>query len=139
MAKGYSNDEVTVYFDSDTCMHSGNCVNSLKSVFNPKARPWINMQGATSDEIIKVVKNCPSGALTYKRSSEMTGQKNNQGEEFSIKVNKAGPYLIKGKFKIIDKDGNETVKEGTVALCRCGGSQNKPYCDGSHKNRDFDS
>jgi CDGSH-type Zn-finger protein len=65
-------------------------------------------------------------------------QKNNQGEEISIKVNKGGPYLITGNVKIIDKDGTETVKNGSVALCRCGGSQNKPYCDGSHKNKEFD-
>lgn len=138
MAKGYSNDEITVYFDNDTCMHSGNCVNGLKSVFNPKARPWINMQGASSEEIIKAVKNCPSGALSYNRSKEMNGQKNNQVEEISVQVNKGGPYLIKGNVKIIDKDGTETVKEGTVALCRCGDSQNKPFCDGSHKNKEFD-
>jgi uncharacterized Fe-S cluster protein YjdI len=139
MAKGYSNKEVTVYFDNDTCVHSANCVNSLKSVFNPQSRPWINLQGAPSDEIIKVVKNCPSGALSYKRSKEMTGQKNDRVEEISVQVNKGGPYLIKGNVKIIDKDGTGTVKEGTVALCRCGGSQNKPYCDGSHKNKDFDN
>ncbi len=62
MAKGYSNDDVTVYFDNDKCIHSANCVNGLKSVFNPQIRPWINMQGAQSEEIIGVVKNCPSGA-----------------------------------------------------------------------------
>ncbi len=138
MAKGYSNNEVTVFWDKDKCIHSANCVNSLKSVFNPQNRPWINMQGAESEEIISVVKNCPSGALSYKRNNEMNEQKNNQGEEISIKVNKGGPYLIKGKVKITDKDGTETVKEGSVALCRCGESQNKPYCDGNHKNKEFD-
>ena len=139
MAKGYSNDEVTVYFDNDKCIHSANCVNGLKSVFNPQNRPWINMQGAESEEIISVVKNCPSGALSYKRNNEMNEQKNNQGEEISIKVNKGGPYLIKGKVKITDKDWTETVKEGAIALCRCGESQNKPYCDGNHKNKEFDN
>jgi uncharacterized Fe-S cluster protein YjdI len=138
LEKGYSNDEVTVYFDNDTCMHSGNCVGSLKSVFNPQNRPWINMQAAPSEEIIRVVKNCPSGALSYKRNSKMTEKINNQGEEIYIKVNKGGPYLVKGNIKIVDKDGTETVKEGSIALCRCGESQNKPYCDGSHKNKEFD-
>ncbi len=71
-------------------------------------------------------------------SNEMNEQKNNQGEEILIKVNKGGPYLIKGNVKIIDKDGTETVKDGSVALCRCGESQNKPYCDGNHKNKEFD-
>ena len=96
------------------------------------------MQAAPSEEIIRVVKNCPSGALDYKMNNEMNEQKNIQGEELSIKVNQGGPYLIKGNVKIIDKDGTETHKEGTAALCRCGESQNKPYCDGSHKNKEFD-
>ena len=138
MTKGYSKDDVTVYWDSDKCIHSGNCVNSLKDVFNPQNRPWINMQGAPTEEIIRVVKNCPSGALSYKMSNEMNEEKKIGGEELTIKVNKGGPYLIMGNVKIIDKDGTETIKEGTVALCRCGESQNKPYCDGSHKNREFD-
>jgi len=139
MTKGYSKDDVTVYWDSDKCIHSGNCVNSLKDVFNPQNRPWINMPGAPSEEIIRVVKNCPSGALSYKMSNEMNEEKRIGGEELTIKVNKGGPYLIRGNVKIIDKDGTETIKEGTVALCRCGESQNKPYCDGSHKNKEFDS
>jgi len=139
MTKGYSKDDVTVYWDSDKCIHSGNCVNSLKDVFNPQNRPWINMQGAPSEEIIRVVKNCPSDALSYKMSNEMNEEKKIGGEELTIKVNKGGPYLIRGNVKIIDKDGTETIKEGTVALCRCGESQNKPYCDGSHKNKEFDS
>jgi uncharacterized Fe-S cluster protein YjdI len=138
MANGYSNEEVTVFFDNDTCMHSGNCVNSLKSVFNPKGRPWINMQGAPSDEIIKVVKNCPSGALSYKMNSEMAGQKSSQVEEVSIKVNKGGPYAIRGRVKIIDKDGTETIKEGPFILCRCGESKTKPFCDNSHRDIEFD-
>jgi uncharacterized Fe-S cluster protein YjdI len=138
MANGYSNEEVTVFFDNDTCMHSGNCVNSLKSVFNPKGRPWINMQGAPSDEIIKVVKNCPSGALSYKMNSEMSWQKSSQVEEVSIKVNKGGPYAIRGRVKIIDKDGTETIKEGPFILCRCGESKTKPFCDNSHRDIEFD-
>ena len=45
-----------------------------------------------------------------------------------------GPYLVRGEFTILDQDGNEiTRKRETVALCRCGRSQNKPFCDGTHK------
>jgi uncharacterized Fe-S cluster protein YjdI len=138
MAKGYSNDEITVYFDNDTCMHSGNCVNGLKSVFNPKGRLWINMQGASSEEIIKAVKNCPSGALTHKMNSELSESKDSQVQEVSIKVNKGGPLLIKGKVKLIENDGTETIKEGPFILCRCGYSKTKPFCDNSHRDKKFD-
>jgi CDGSH-type Zn-finger protein len=59
--------------------------------------------------------------------------------EVRIQINESGPYLVKGKVSLIDKDGTETVKDGTTALCRCGASQNKPFCDGSHKNIEFDN
>jgi hypothetical protein len=120
------------------CVHSTNSVNSLNAVFDPKRKPWINVQAASTEKIIKAVDNCPSGALTYKWSSEMNDQKEKEQSSVSIKVNAGGPYLVKGALTVIDKDGTETTKDGTIALCRCGDSQNKPYCDGSHKNVEFD-
>ena len=137
--KSYTNNEVKVFWDAALCIHSANCVNSLNAVFNPKRKPWININGASTEEIINTVSNCPSGALTYKKVSAMQEEQKQNGQ-FSVKiqVNKGGPYLVKGKVTLIDKDGTETVKEGTIALCRCGGSSNKPYCDGTHKNIEFD-
>jgi uncharacterized Fe-S cluster protein YjdI len=136
--KKYTNDELIVFWNSETCIHSANCVNSLKPVFNPQAKPWVNMNGASNEEIIKVVENCPSGALKFKRRNKVENQENADAETITVKVNEGGPYLIKGKVKVVNKDGTETVKEGNVALCRCGGSDNKPYCDGTHKNIEFD-
>jgi CDGSH-type Zn-finger protein len=71
-------------------------------------------------------------------NSEMAGQKSSQVEEVSIKVNKGGPYAIRGRVKIIDKDGTETIKEGPFILCRCGESKTKPFCDNSHRDIEFD-
>lgn len=56
----------------------------------------------------------------------------------TIQVNKSGPYLVKGKFVLVGNDGKEETKEGSVALCRCGGSNNKPFCDGTHRKIGFD-
>jgi CDGSH-type Zn-finger protein len=51
-----------------------------------------------------------------------------------------GPYLVKGTVKIIDADGNEFRARGkTVALCRCGQSNTKPFCDGTHVKAGFKS
>ena len=136
--KSYANNEITVHWDADLCIHSANCVNSLNAVFNPKQKPWINMQAASTEKIIQTVIKCPSGALTYKRKDEMEEEKQNEQVLTTIKVNAGGPYLVRGSVVVVDKDGSETVKEGTIALCRCGGSQNKPYCDGSHTNVEFD-
>ena len=55
-----------------------------------------------------------------------------------IKVRANGPYLVTGPVTVVDADGNPyRVDEPNVALCRCGGSQSKPFCDGSHKTNGF--
>jgi CDGSH-type Zn-finger protein len=47
---------------------------------------------------------------------------------------KDGPYLVRGEFEVLDADGNAlTLRRGTIALCRCGRSQTRPFCDGTHK------
>lgn len=59
-------------------------------------------------------------------------------DEVTIKVRESGPYLVRGKVTITDAQGNVYTAEGpNVALCRCGGSQTKPFCDGTHKTNGF--
>ncbi len=67
----------------------------------------------------------------------MTNETNESGKTgISVKVNPKGPYLVSGKFLFVGADGKEEVKEGNVALCRCGLSKNKPFCDGTHRETD---
>jgi CDGSH-type Zn-finger protein len=59
-------------------------------------------------------------------------------EDCTIKVNENGPYVVSGTFTLVDKDGNKfTVEKAAVALCRCGQSSEKPFCDGTHKHCNF--
>lgn len=136
--KQYTNGEITVIWKSDICIHSGNCVRGLSKVFNPKERPWIKMYSAETDEIIKTVNNCPSGALTFKRNDDMSEKPEAIKVPTKIQVLSGGPIMVEGPCAIVDKDGNESMKEGKIFLCRCGGSKNKPYCDGTHKSVEFD-
>ena len=54
--------------------------------------------------------------------------------EATITPYRNGPYLVRGPFKLLDQDGNEIeLRRGTVALCRCGKSRTRPFCDGTHK------
>ena len=62
----YSNGEIAIVWQSKLCIHAGVCVRTLPNVYHPKERPWIKPLNATTEEIIEQVKNCPSGALTYK-------------------------------------------------------------------------
>ncbi len=64
----YDNGEVTVVWQPAKCAHSGICVRGLKAVFDPKRRPWIDVSKATTEQIVKQVGECPSGALTIKKA-----------------------------------------------------------------------
>ncbi|WP_294618182.1 CDGSH iron-sulfur domain-containing protein [uncultured Bacteroides sp.] len=44
-----------------------------------------------------------------------------------------GPFIVEGNFKLIDREGRATMKEGRIALCRCGRSSKQPFCDGTHR------
>jgi len=61
--------------------------------------------------------------------------------DVQIKVRLNGPYVVSGPFTLVDADGNEfELPEGkAVALCRCGGSMNKPFCDATHSKVGFDA
>jgi uncharacterized Fe-S cluster protein YjdI len=140
----YTNGEVTVVWKPKTCIHSTICWKGLAEVFNPKERPWIKMEGATTEKIIEQVRHCPSGALSYYLNAEMakTEEPDNVVAEsatmMKVEVTPNGPYLIKSECLIVHSDGREETKTGTVALCRCGASGNKPYCDGSHRKKGFE-
>jgi CDGSH iron-sulfur domain-containing protein 3 len=61
-------------------------------------------------------------------------------DEVTIKVRENGPYLVRGPVTLTDAEGNQyTIEAPNVALCRCGGSQTKPFCDGSHKTNGFNA
>ena len=66
----YKNETITVFFDPDVCIHAGACVKGLPTVFDVEKKPWINVDGAPADKIVEQVKQCPSGALSYKLSSD---------------------------------------------------------------------
>ncbi len=133
--KRYQNDEITVVWQPDLCIHSKKCWHGLPDVFNPEQRPWVNLAGANNASIIDTVKACPSGAL----SLDNDGQQGDSQTETKVTVTKAGPLLVDGNLKITQTDGEIVEKQGMTAFCRCGASDNKPFCDGSHKNVEFDT
>ena len=137
IVKKYSNGEVTVVWKPDACIHSGKCVQGLGEVFNPKARPWINMDGATIDRIVDQVRHCPSGALTVVFEDEEAAAGQEVKSETIVEVSANGPLLVYGNVTVKDAEGNETKRHKVTALCRCGASGNKPFCDGTHKKIDW--
>ncbi|HEY5688057.1 MAG TPA: (4Fe-4S)-binding protein [Yeosuana sp.] len=63
--KNYTNNEVTIVWEPEKCIHSAICVKGLPNVFKPKEKPWIKIDAASSEELIHQVKSCPSGALSF--------------------------------------------------------------------------
>lgn len=116
-------------WDASKCYHAAECVRGLPKVFDPKRKPWIELEHAAADEIKEVVGRCPSGALS------IVGQKlENESESVQITPMPTGPYRIKGAFSIVDGEGNVIHSGNATALCACGQSKTKPFCDGTHKS-----
>lgn len=139
ITKKYTNGEVTIVWKPQVCIHSTVCwagKEGLSAVFNPSERPWIKPEGASTERIIEQVKKCPSGALSF-YLNENADENAEISAESIVEVMQNGPLLVYGNLRIKDKDGNETQKSKVTAFCRCGGSGNKPYCDGTHKKNGF--
>lgn len=67
----YTNGELTIIWQPELCRHAGICVKTLPNVYKPAERPWIQIENATTVELIAQIKQCPSGALTYRMNKEM--------------------------------------------------------------------
>lgn len=145
--KEYRTQDIVIYWDPDRCTHSANCINGLPGVFDLAKRPWVNVAGAAPEEIIRIIDTCPSGALQYSLPqgssvdsslAQGPGSRQHQGENepssppATIKVMPNGPLMVDGNFLLIQVDGSTTTQTGKTVLCRCGHSQKRPFCDGSH-------
>lgn len=143
IVKKYTNGEVTIVWKPGLCEHSTICwkgATGLIDVFNPSKKPWINAQGASTEKIIEQVKRCPSGALSYFLNNETQKEEETQDERNTdtiVEVIPNGPLRVHGCLVIKDMMGNEIQKENITSFCRCGGSNNKPFCDGTHKKNGF--
>lgn len=132
--KEYATDELVVEWEPRLCYHSQRCVRALPQVFDPKRRPWVAVDAATANEIEAAVARCPSGALRTHRPGE---QRVPREDEPEVRVLPDGPLLVRGGVRIVGTDGTLVYEGDKAALCRCGGSANKPFCDGSHKQNGF--
>ena len=137
ITKEYNNGEITVVWKPDLCIHSAICAKGLPEVFNPRARPWVNVSGSDSAKIMTQVEACPSGALTYYNNKTQKEMQEENKETTVCEVMQNGPLIIQGHITIKNADGTETVKEKKAAFCRCGASANKPFCDGQHRKIEF--
>jgi len=131
----YRNDQIAVLWEPKLCIHAGNCFRGLPDVFKPQSRPWVLVHAASADKIAEVVMTCPTGALHFERLDD--GPQEPRPGETTIDARPNGPLYVRGRVRITGPGGRLIREDTRVALCRCGHSENKPFCDGSHRRVGF--
>jgi uncharacterized Fe-S cluster protein YjdI len=132
----YRGESIEVIWQPEYCIHASFCWRNLPDVFQPRTAPWVKPDKAPADEIAWVVSACPTGALSYRRLDG--GPEEPVPDVTVVEPQPNGPLYLRGRLQITRPDGS--VREATrAALCRCGQSGNKPFCDGSHSLTGFKS
>lgn len=128
--KDYVGEKITIHDNRCVCAHPRYCVAGAPEVFRLGEKPWIDPDAAEPEDLIEVIERCPSGALSYSIDGV---EHRDQDREPSITVSENGPYYLVGGIEVVGEEPRaRDVSREHCTCCRCGASQNKPFCDGSH-------
>lgn len=131
----YAGEGLTIHDDRSVCAHAGFCTDNLAAVFKLGEEPWIEATAADVDAIVAQVAQCPSGALTVTIGDDPAPDDLPQG----VNPVPNGPYRITGGVQVLASDGTPYEIRNRQTLCRCGGSANKPFCNGTHWHIGFEA
>jgi CDGSH-type Zn-finger protein/uncharacterized Fe-S cluster protein YjdI len=131
----YRGRDIVVTYDLQRCIHAAECLQGLPAVFDTHGRPWVRPDAATADEVTDVVMRCPSGALHFERHDG--GAPEAPPTRNTITVSPDGPLYVHGDIELVTPDGALLLDDTRAAFCRCGASENKPFCDNSHLEAGF--
>ncbi|NOQ96674.1 MAG: hypothetical protein GQ561_00785 [Calditrichae bacterium] len=127
--ENYQGKRIAIHDNRSICAHAGRCTDGLPAVFRLQEEPWILPDAASVEEIIATIRKCPSGALSY--SIDDVEHRDRDGEP-AIFIAPNGPYVVSGGPDLVDTRRAEGASKEHFTMCRCGGSKNKPFCDGTH-------
>ncbi|MEA2460592.1 MAG: hypothetical protein QOH90_769 [Actinomycetota bacterium] len=127
----YERDELTVVWDASRCTHVAECLVANPEVFDVRRRPWVDVNGSDAEQIAEAIRLCPTGALKYEAKNGFPPEE--ADDVTMVRAGRTGPLYIRGKVRLVDGHDRLIAEETRVALCRCGASANKPYCDNSHR------
>jgi uncharacterized Fe-S cluster protein YjdI len=130
----YSTDQITVTFDPTRCIHAAECIRAQPQVFDSRRLRWIQPALAPAAEVAEAVRRCPTGALHYEIPA---GAAEAADQAISVRVERNGPLYVRGSVRVEREDGTAIAEGFRMALCRCGATQNAPFCDGSHRTAGF--
>lgn len=125
----YEAGNIAIHDNRSVCAHAGRCTDGLAAVFKYKSEPWIEPAGGAVEAIVETVRLCPSGALSYTLKGVAGGDTQ---REPAITVTQDGPYAVVGSVRMPGQAWAQGASTEHYTLCRCGGSRNKPFCDGTH-------
>src|SRR5580700_10266391 len=135
----YPGEQVTIFDNRGICQHSGLCSDRLPTAFRTKEEPFVAPSGARMDVLVRAGRDCPSGALSlaFDRVEARDLVDWNGTREQAIEITQDGPYRVTGGLPLTDSAGADVARAAGssrehYALCRCGHSQNKPFCSGMH-------
>jgi len=131
----YQGADANIRWDGRLCIHVQECGRSADELFVGGRDPWGMPDAETSETVVDVVERCPTGALTYTRKDG--GGSEVADKENRIMVANNGPLYVRGDLKIAGAADDMAGTKFRAALCRCGQSQNKPFCDGAHEKAGF--
>lgn len=131
----YPGKEIDVRFDGRLCMHVGECVRSEGKLFEAGREPWCSPDAAGAADVREIVERCPSGALSYTAKS---GPQEQAPAANEVAVAYNGPLYFTGDLEIEGAPEDMPGVRFRAALCRCGASKNKPFCDNSHGPAGFE-
>ncbi len=129
----YPGTEADVRWDGKLCIHIGECGRAEGELFVGGRKPWCQPDLVPIGNVLDVVERCPSGALTYERKDG--GAAESPADENTVTVSYNGPLFVKGDLEI--EGAHQEGVRFRAALCRCGESKNKPFCDNSHEGAGF--
>ncbi len=131
----YRGRSIVVGFNPERCTHVAECLNGLPDVFDNMRRPWIAPDAAPADKVAEVVLRCPTGALHFWRKDG--GREESAPVPNTIVLAVDGPFYLSGDIRIVLSGGETILQDTRLALCRCGQSKNRLWCDGRHFFADF--
>ena len=131
----YQGKDIIIQYEVKRCIHFEACVRSLPAVFNQHQRPWIQPGETPAEDIVQAVLRCPTGALHFVRQDG--GEEEQPPAKNTVTFTADGPLYVHGNLELHDMQGNLLHKDTRMALCRCGQSQNKPFCDNTHLETGF--
>ncbi len=131
----FTGQEIDVHFDGRLCIHIGECGYSKGDLFVGDRQPWCVPDAVSKAEVREIIERCPSGALTY---TDKAGVPESPPAENSLTVAYNGPLYLTGDLEIEGAGDDMPGVRYRAALCRCGASKNKPFCDNSHVEAGFE-